>query len=346
MIRNNFLDCGAPHLYNEFVRKFKNKNVKGASIADRQFDDFSFTETDFYKQYRNNYICFIQEYGKYITQYSNLDVINNPEKTWENQQILEKEGLHPIPVYHFGCDIKWLKHYLDKGYDYIAIGGMIPNPTSVLIPALDEIWSNYLTDQDGMPLVKIHGFALTSSRLMVRYPWFSVDSTSWVLVSAYGRIFVPVIREKKPIYNGTPWIVALSSRSPTRKDLGKHLSTYSPMEQDLIMGYIRSKGFDLGKSEYKEENRKTYKLKEGEYWFNKQRADELGDQVDFCLTANENENLIEVIVERGLSNDYVQRDEMNIIYFTDFQKSQPPWPYPFKLKQESKTTKIKGFGLK
>ena len=107
-------------------------------------------------------------------------MIGSPEGTWKNQMIMEKAGLKPLPCYHFGEDTKWLQRYIDKGYDYIALGGMVGRPRPALLQWLDTIWSDYLTDSKGMPIVKIHGFGMTSLRLMLRYPWYSVDSTSWV----------------------------------------------------------------------------------------------------------------------------------------------------------------------
>jgi hypothetical protein len=51
-------------------------------------------------------------------------------------------------------------------------------------------------------------------------------------------------------------------------------------------------------------------------------------------------NFVETIIVPGLSNDYKQRDELNIIYFLDLEKSLPEWPWPFKL------VKAKGFGMR
>ena len=42
--------------------------------------------------------------------------------------------------------------------------------------------------------------------------------------------------------------------------------------------------------------------------------------------------LLEIVVEPGLSNKYQLRDEMNIIYFLDLEKSMPEWPWAFKRK--------------
>ena len=185
-----FADCGAPSLYNKLSRKVEKKGVMGSSFSERKFDDFSYTEKPEYAAYRDSYIEFLLLNKEKIDHYSNLDVINNPELTYKNQRILEEAGLKPHPVYHLGTDVKWLKRYLDK-YEYIAIGGLIPNPTRVLIPILDEMFKKYLTDEKGFPRVKLHGFACTSMPLMLRYPWYSVDSTTCRKLAMYGGIVVP-----------------------------------------------------------------------------------------------------------------------------------------------------------
>lgn len=185
-----FVDCGAPSLYNKLSRKTNTKGVMGTHFADRKFDDFSYTELPEYAQYRKDYISFISRYKKDISVYSNLDVINNPKQTWQNQKFLEAEGINPIPVFHLGSDVKWLKRYLDN-YEYIALGGLIPNPTSVLIPMLDSLFKEYLLDEKGFPRVKLHGFACTSVPLMLRYPWYSVDSATSRKIAAYGGILFP-----------------------------------------------------------------------------------------------------------------------------------------------------------
>lgn len=191
-----FVDCGAPSLYNKLSRKLEKKGIMGTGFAERKYDDYSYTESKEYEAYRDRYIAFLKQYSDLITIYSNLDVINNPKLTWKNQRILEAEGLSPIPVYHLGSPEVWLKRYLDK-YEYIALGGLVPNPTSVLIPILDKLFKEYILDDKGFPRVKVHGFACTSMPLMERYPWYSVDSTTCRKMAMYGSIVLPTHKKGK-----------------------------------------------------------------------------------------------------------------------------------------------------
>jgi hypothetical protein len=106
-----------------------------------------------------DYIKFIKDNKDYIDIYAILDDIKDPKITLQNQKIMEESGLNPLPCYHYGEDIKYLKYYIEN-YDYIAIGGMVPISNKDLIIWLDNIFSKYICDFNGYPKIKIHGFGL------------------------------------------------------------------------------------------------------------------------------------------------------------------------------------------
>ena len=253
----------------------------------------------------NEYINFIKEHESVIDIYANLDVIGSAEGTWKNQMIMEKAGLKPLPVFHYGEDEKWLKRYLNKEYEYIALGGMVKTPR--LINWLDHIWSTYLTDSSGMPIIKVHGFGLTGLRLMMRYPWYSVDSTSWVVTGRLGSVYVPRFANGKWLYDENSWKISVSNKSPDKKEAGQHINTLSPTQQKIILNYIHEKGYKLGKSEFRKE-KQDYELKPDEKWGEKKPKDK------FAMRE------VEKIIEPGISNKYQLRDELNIIYFLDLEK--------------------------
>lgn len=261
------------------------------------------------------YIGFIKKHLDVIHVYVNLDVIGNAEATWKNQKIMEKEGLRPLPVYHYGEDEKWLKRYLRQGYEYIGLGGFVEVSSRAQMRWLDRIFSRYLTDDRGYPKVKVHGFGLTSLSLLFRYPWYSVDSTSWVMTSRMGSIYVPRRRAGKWIYDENSWRITVSNRNPNIRETGKHITTLSPKRKELVMDYITEKGYKLGHSEFRlvEAN---YKPKDNERWAQKKPENK------------KDKRLLEIIHEPGISNKYQLRDELNIIYFLDLEKSMPEWPWP------------------
>ena len=282
-----------------------------------------------------DYIAFIKEHQDVIEVYANLDIISRgnstmdkkqaAEKTLENQRIMEEAGLSPLPVFHVGEVFSYLQYYIDN-YDYVALGGMVGKQKSTLIPWLDDCFGQFICDKKGNPKVKVHGFGLTSLSLMLRYPWYSVDSTSWVTTSRVGSIYVPRFRNGKWIYDENPWTITVSSRSPSSKEAGKHINTLSPKQKEIVLKYIHEKGYKLGKSRF-ENVSQSHELAENECWAEKKPKNKSASR------------LLEIIEEPGISNRYQLRDEINIIYFQDLEKTMPEWPWPFKQKG------VKGFRL-
>lgn len=222
----------------------------------------------------DDYIKFVHEWKDYLDVYANLDVAPygglSPEETArgtaENQRIIEAAGLAPLPVYHLDEDRKILDAMIEK-YDYIAIGGAVGSSTASTKRLLDEVWGEHLVDDDGLAKIKVHGFAITSLPLMQRYPWFSVDSTTWVLTGRYGAVLVPIADKT--------YRVVLSDKSPRLSEKGAHFSTYPKVEQDVILEYFSKHGY-------------TYE---------------------------------------ELAADYKKRDEMNIIYYVQLEKSWQTRPF-------------------
>lgn len=251
-----------------------------------------------------------------INVYANLDVIGNPEATWRNQMIMEKEGLSPIPTYHYGENTKWLTRLLKKKYTYIALGGMVPISNKGLLYWLDEIWGNYLTDSKGLPVCKVHGFGMTSLSLMLRYPWFSVDSTTWVTAGRLGGFYMPYKKAGQWVYGINSWKISVSNKNPDRNS-NTHYFGMSVLKKQIIDEYLDLKGYKIGVSEFKLEEQ-TYILKENEKWAEKKPVSKNAKRT------------VEIIIEAGLSNTYQLRDEINIIYFLDLEKKMPSWPWQFQ----------------
>ena len=261
-----------------------------------------------------DYIDFIKQHEDCFTVYANLDVIGSPEGTWRNQKIMERAGLSPLPCFHYGEDPTWLEKYLSHGYEYLALGGMVPISTPDLTVWLDRIFSKYLCQSDGLPKLKIHGFGLTSLSLMLRYPWYSVDSTSWVMTGRMGSVYIPKFKNGAHQYLQEAWKVCVSTRSPSKGEAGKHIDTFPPRIQQIMMDYLKYKGYELGKSKFKTES-ENYELKENEKWWGK---------------ALNGKREVEILLENGLCNDYRLRDEINIHYFLDLEKAMPIWPWAFR----------------
>lgn len=128
-----------------------------------------------------------------IDHYANLDVIGDAAGTAVNQRRMEAMGMRPLPVTHVGSSPEHIARYADQGYAYQCLGGMVPHLRGVgqaikqgrhhlLLDWLDqcfEVGARYG--------VMFHGFGATAWGVMQRYPWRSVDSSSWASGYRYGQ---------------------------------------------------------------------------------------------------------------------------------------------------------------
>lgn len=267
------------------------------------------------------YIGFIKKYENKLEVYANLDVIGDAEKSWQNQEKMEKAGLSPLPVYHVEDDLKYLYKCLD--YPYFCLGGMARGyTTGERTKFLDMCFKIICDTLDNLPRSKLHGFGMTSFDLMLRYPWYSVDSTSWIITGRNGGVYVPSYRDGGFIYSVPPNKIVVSNRSPDSAVDPDHISCLSPRTREVVEKYFSMKGYDLGETEWKDVPL-DYQLRDGERWTKKKSERE-----------RDGKGRVEVMIQSGLSNDYRKRDELNIIYFADLEKSMPEWPWPFKLKKK------------
>ena len=135
------------------------------------------------------YCDWLKQYQSLIHVYANLDVIGDPEKTYEQQKMMEDRGLKPIPVFHTGEPVSWLERYIDEGYDYIALGGMVPyaRDRKKLIQWMSMCFK---VAEDSGKEIGYHGFGMTNWDLMRAYPWKSVDSSSWCSGFRYGAVYL------------------------------------------------------------------------------------------------------------------------------------------------------------
>lgn len=144
----------------------------------------------------------VEAYAEYVKQSRNrwsvcssMDVIGQGDEaaaaSYSVFQTLVSLGAEVIPVFHVREPDSWLRRYVAEGHPYLAIGGMVPEAKSWLKDRLDGLWGNILTDDAGRPRCHVHGFGLTTFDLMFRYPWYSVDSTSWLMTGVYGACVLP-----------------------------------------------------------------------------------------------------------------------------------------------------------
>ena len=183
-----------------------------------------------------------------VVMASVLDGIGDPLQTWRNQMEMELRGATPLPCFHFGEDARYLDWYVER-YPYITIGGMVGKSTDTLYTWLDRIWEKHLIDGSGNAKLKVHAFGITSISIMERYPWYSCDSSSWIQAAAFGSIVTP---DFGPL--------AVSEKSPSRHDFGRHIASLTPIETDQIFSMLEKQGFTAERLATVYESRAAYNL--------------------------------------------------------------------------------------
>lgn len=185
------------------------------------------------------YIEYAKERAHLVDTVVNLDTIpgrpgekRTPEQleqaaqqSYETLQVMKKAGVPAIPVFHQGEDFKWLIRYIEEGEPYIGI-----SPSGDVIK-FDTDWFDecfrLCTNDEGNPIVKTHGFGVSSPTTLMRYPWYSADSATWALKSGYGSILIPQYdgcgdprKGAKPDYSKVPSTVFVTgvSRDSDRFD--------------------------------------------------------------------------------------------------------------------------------
>jgi hypothetical protein len=120
----------------------------------------------------------IDEYIKYIKEnhigkYINLDVVGDPDKTYYNLNYMKDNGLYPVPVFHMDSDYKYIERLIGDGYKYLCLGGSVGRSRNERIKFFNRCFEDY-------PNLYFHGLGMTDPKLITAYPWFSIDSTTWL----------------------------------------------------------------------------------------------------------------------------------------------------------------------
>lgn len=180
------------------------------------------------------YCKYLERNQEIIHFASVLDSIGDYVGTWRNQAEIERRGLKVLPCFHYGEPMEVLQYYIDR-YEHFTIGGLVPISTQQMKIWLDDVFGNYLTDDQGRPIRRVHGFGVTSLPMMLRYPWDSVDSSTWNAWARVGNVLLP----------RSGYTVDVSSQSGKRKIAGQHLSNIPEVMRQVILDEIASYNIDI-----------------------------------------------------------------------------------------------------
>lgn len=312
-----FMDSGAHSLRYETVVKKIRVGKHGRELASVRpalgQGDFSFYDlragTDF-RKYCDRYAALIKKVKDSDVMFVTVDVIGNPDLSWDIHHFFRQEhGLWLVPVVHCGTSMSYVDRYLETGEcDFLGLGGVGWQGQGKFIAWADDLFLKICpAGNKHLPLIRTHGFAVTGWRLMCRYPWWSVDSATWVKLAAYGWLYVPRWSEKKGWrFDRPPMQINTSWRSPFQKTEDKHLDTVSDEMKRTVLRWLDRCGVKEGKVD-----------KEGK------------------------------MLEQGVRSYFSSRSRCNLYYFKDLEESRPAWPHPLdpEIIQAHKVQFRRGFGL-
>jgi len=195
-------------------------------------DSGAFTFMNSKKEKRNiDFYKFVSDYADFISQHDiklflelDIDSIVGYEEVKKLRQILEKKTEKKcIPVWHRS---RGLGEYINltKEYDYIAIGGIamkvIKKSEYAIFAELLKIARNNNC--------KVHGLGLTGMTELKKYPFHSVDSTSWKMSYAFGNVCH---------FNGTE-VKTYSKKTRVRQDCTQLLRVHNFKEWIKFSNYM------------------------------------------------------------------------------------------------------------
>jgi hypothetical protein len=126
----------------------------------------------------------VSEHGTFV----NLDHIDrfhmeeSAHISFENFKHMKSRGLNPMPVFHAGENYTYLEKYLDQGCDYIGLGGSAWGSQAETVACYNRAFE--IIERHGRR-VRVHAFGDTVRSRLLRFPFDSADSTSWLIQAGW-----------------------------------------------------------------------------------------------------------------------------------------------------------------
>lgn len=180
------LDCKVPNILQSYWYLTKN------GVPSQEQFEFMLLDSGGFTARMHNVTISVKEYGDFINKHKvalaiNLDT-NDVEETIKNQNFLRTYCPDSviIPVYHMSdwmVGSKLLDQFIDEGYIYIALGG-----TSGVRVTKEQLHAFYAyCFSKTRDKIKLHGLGQTSRPILEKFPFYTVDSTSWLSMSRFGN---------------------------------------------------------------------------------------------------------------------------------------------------------------
>lgn len=168
--------------------------------------------------------------GKFRQPKTKEELLEAPKLSWDNYLYMKdkvKSKHKLLPIFHQGESWKWLENMLqytdDDGHiQYIGISPANDVHTAAKETFIERCFS--IISKSDNPNVKTHAFGMTSLPLLEKYPFYSADSTGWIMVGAMGNIM-------------TPWgLVDVSDKNKYSKG---HIGNMSVEATELVFKWLK-----------------------------------------------------------------------------------------------------------
>lgn len=109
----------------------------------------------------------------------------------ENGDAMRQAGLKIMEVFHVFEPMEHLDRLIERRQpgEVIGLGGMVGRSTALKRQFCDAVFARVVEHSGSWgTLIPVHGLGLSvRSNLAARYPWWSVDSSSWLAPAMYGK---------------------------------------------------------------------------------------------------------------------------------------------------------------
>lgn len=243
-----FLDSGA-HSFHKL--RYYDSHSKGLTSAEKMKKADQLTETFLVAFAKYTRHCYVSE------RRFDFVVTFDHEKSCPvifevTKRLKEQLGIWPIPAYHGDQGIQWVHKYADLGHKLIGVGlHRIGKNTK---DTLRRYYSSVLHTCDKLGM-KCHGFAVTGDIMFdPDFPFYSVDSTSYLKAAAYGKI-LDIRPEKQRVA-----LIHVSKTYCKSSQYGT-IDALSPETAKYLRDQVESRGFDFDKVRSNQAARTLYNAK-------------------------------------------------------------------------------------
>lgn len=155
--------------------------TKGTPIDVKEYGDFLEQLTIDYPKINFKFINLDVIPGRYGQKPTQADIDQSAQEGWDNFMYLKSRNLPVIHIFHQFEDEKWLRKIASVS-DYMGISPANDRSITSRVRWLKWVFSIIGTS------VKTHGFGITAKSALQAVPFYSADSSTWIVGVRWGQI--------------------------------------------------------------------------------------------------------------------------------------------------------------